>query len=61
MKTAPWTRERALEALQRGPHKSSEEYADFLAGEMVEFMQRGQWVVLPASELLNDPILARHL
>jgi hypothetical protein len=61
MKTAPWTRERAVEALQRGPHKSSEEYADFLAGEMVEFMQRGQWVVLPASELLNDPILARHL
>jgi hypothetical protein len=61
MSTVPWSHDRISAAINRGPHKSSDEHVDFLEGELVEFVNRGQWVVLPASTLLHDPELAKHL
>jgi hypothetical protein len=49
LSTPPWTRQRLNEAIKRGPHKSCMEYIDFLSEEFVEFIQKGQWIVLPAS------------
>jgi hypothetical protein len=59
--TAPWSPDRISEALKRGPHKSSHEHVEFLEGELVDFLHRGQWVVLPASELLHNPVLSKYL
>jgi hypothetical protein len=47
MSTAPWTQEHLAETMARGPHKSALEYADFLGEELVEFVLKGQWIVLP--------------
>ena len=47
--TAPWSRSTINKAIKRGPHKSCNEYIDFLEEEFVDMMQKGQWVILPAS------------
>ena len=47
--TAPWTPQRINQAIKRGPHRSCIEYTDFLAEEFVDMIQKGQWVILPAS------------
>ena len=57
MRTAPWSSQRKLAAIRRGPHKSALEYADFLAQEMSEMVQRGQWMVLPFAAVQHLPNL----
>jgi hypothetical protein len=47
MSTAPWSDERLASTMARGPHKSAFEYAEFLGDELMEFVLKGQWVVLP--------------
>ena len=47
--TAPWTPKCINQAIKRGPHRSCIEYTDFLAEEFVDMIQKGQWVILPAS------------
>ena len=47
--TPPWSRQRVDAALKRGPHKSCMEYIDFLEEEFVDMINKGQWVILPAS------------
>jgi hypothetical protein len=47
MTTAPWTPGKLAATLARGPHKSAHKYVDFLGEELVEFVLKGQWVVLP--------------
>lgn len=47
--SAPWTRAQVNAAIKRGPHKSCNEYIDFLEEEFVDMIQKGQWVILPAS------------
>jgi hypothetical protein len=47
MTTKPWTQGQLASTLARGPHKSAHEYVDFLGEELVEFVLKGQWVVLP--------------
>lgn len=54
-KTPPWGRPRVLHALKRGPHQSCKEHIDFLHEEFADMVAKGQWVVLPASEVLNLP------
>lgn len=53
--TAPWTRKRTQEAIKRGPHKSCAEHIDFLEEEFVDMINKGQWVILPASVALTLP------
>lgn len=47
--SAPWTRTQVNDAVKRGPHRSCTEYIDFLEEEFVDMIQKGQWVILPAS------------
>ena len=47
--TPPWTRERIIQALKRGPHKSCDHHISFLEEEFIDMIHKGQWVVLPAS------------
>jgi hypothetical protein len=61
MITAPWSCERISTVISRGAHKSSTEHIDFLEGELTEFVNNGQWVVLPALALLQNPHLSKHL
>ena len=45
--TPAWTQQRLREALDRDPHRSYLEHIDFLEGEFLDMMRKGQWVVLP--------------
>lgn len=45
--TPPWSDQRKNETMARGPHKSSIEHADFLREELLDFVQKGFWMVLP--------------
>jgi hypothetical protein len=60
MSTAPWSEERLAATMARGPHKSAFEYAEFLGEELVEFVLKGQWVVLPYSVVQTLPRQVRR-
>jgi hypothetical protein len=47
LQTPPWSIERLEETIKRGPHKSSEEHAEFLREELLDFVQKGFWTILP--------------
>jgi len=53
--TKPWSRQRINQAIKRGPHKSALEYLEFLKEEFVDMIEKGQWIVLPASEARKLP------
>ena len=53
--TAPWSRQRCLDALERGPHKSCAEHIEFLEEEFVDMIKKGQWVILPAAVAMTLP------
>ena len=44
-----WSRTKIKAALTRGAHKSCNEHIDFLNEEFVDMIQKGQWVILPAT------------
>lgn len=47
MQTEPWSDAKIKATVARGPHKSCDEHLDFLRGEMLDFVRKGYWVVLP--------------
>jgi hypothetical protein len=47
LKTAPWSVDQIEETLNRGPHKSAKEYAEFLREELLDFVKKGFWTILP--------------
>jgi hypothetical protein len=47
LQTPPWSLDRLEETIKRGPHKSSEEHAEFLREELLDFVQKGFWTILP--------------
>lgn len=47
MQTKPWSDSKIKATVARGPHKSCDEHLDFLRGEMLDFVRKGYWVVLP--------------
>jgi hypothetical protein len=47
LSTPPWSEERREETLKRGPHKSADEHSDFLREELLDFVKKGFWLVLP--------------
>lgn len=55
--TPPWSRQRRLRALRRGCHKSAKGYESFLRQEMAQMVTAGQYLVLPASLVLDLPNL----
>jgi hypothetical protein len=44
---SPWDEEQLDEMMDRPPHQSAEEYAEFLREELLDFVQKGFWMVLP--------------
>ena len=48
LKTPPWNLKGLEETIQRGPHKSSEEHAEFLREVLLDFVQKGFWTILPS-------------
>ena len=51
--TAPWTQAKLDAARTRGSHKSATEHLEFLQEEIISFMQKGQWILLPY-DLIKD-------
>lgn len=52
---APWTTQQLDDKAARGPHKSANDYADFVREEMAEFCEKGFWVVLPYHTVRHLP------
>jgi hypothetical protein len=53
-KPAPWSLKQKLAALQRGPHQSARKHVEFLCGEFIDMIHKGQWILLPAHMLLYN-------
>ena len=53
--TEPWSSEQVNTALARGAHKSCMGHMDFLYEEFEDMIQKGQWLVLPASAVKEWP------
>jgi hypothetical protein len=47
METEPWLQDLKDERFNRGLHKSCEGHLDFLREEMLEFVEKGCWTLLP--------------
>jgi hypothetical protein len=43
-----------LVALDWGYHQSAKQHVEFLCGEFVDMIQKGQWIMLPAKLALNN-------
>jgi hypothetical protein len=61
LSTPPWTDQQREDTLRRGPHKSSVEFADFLREELLDFVKKGFWMVLPYRLLQKHKRLIRNL
>jgi hypothetical protein len=59
--TPPWDEQRVDEILKRGSHKSAVEYADFLREELLDFVQKGFWLVLPCRPMTKYKRILRSL
>jgi hypothetical protein len=47
LSSPPWTTAQNDAAVERGSHTSALQHLEFLEGEFVEMMQKGQWILLP--------------
>jgi hypothetical protein len=52
--SAPWSLQQKLSALERGSHQSSKQHVDFLCGEFIDMIKKVQWILLPATLVLNN-------
>jgi hypothetical protein len=55
LSSKPWTTAQNDAAIARGPHKSANEYVEFLRSEMAEMVKAAQWIVLPYSKIRGRP------
>ena len=46
--TTEWSQDRLQDAIDRGSHASAHDYLGFTEREMVDFIHKGYWIVLPA-------------
>lgn len=53
--TAPWTPALLKRAISRGPHKSCHDHIAFLHDEFFDMINRGQWIILPYTEIAHLP------
>jgi hypothetical protein len=61
LSTPPWTDQQREGTLRRGPHKSADEFADFLREELLDFVKKGFWMVLPYRLLQRHKRLISNL
>ena len=59
--TPPWDEARLEATMERGPHKSADEYVDFLREEFLDFVQKGFWLLLPYKLLKKYNFLYKNL
>jgi hypothetical protein len=52
-KTAPWSLKQKLVALTRGSHQPANQHVEFLCGEFVDMINKGQWILLPTRLLMD--------
>ena len=55
--TQEWSRDNISATLARGAHKSCMEHLESLHEEFTDMIQKGQWVILPASSVMDLPDL----
>ena len=53
--TTPWSKQQLQTAIHRGPHKSANEYIDYLEDEFIDMINKGQWIVIPYDLAKNLP------
>jgi hypothetical protein len=53
--TPPWTCQQLQRTFKQGPHRSPLQYIDFLHEEFVDMINKGQWMVLLAKDVLHPP------
>jgi hypothetical protein len=61
LKTPPLTDGARNEKMQRGPHNSAVTHADFLREELLDFVRKGFWMVLPYKLLKKYKKLLRNM
>jgi hypothetical protein len=49
--TPPWDEQQQEATLECGSHNSANEYSNFLHEELLDFVKKGFWLVLPYQEL----------
>jgi hypothetical protein len=52
--SAPWSLQQKLSALERGSHQPAKQHVDFLCSEFIDMIKKGQWILLPATQVLNN-------
>jgi hypothetical protein len=57
MSTSPWSTKRRTRHVRRGPHKSCLAHLGFIRTEMLDFVKKGYWMVLPYSLVKDLPNL----
>ena len=57
LRTPPWSPEQIHAALQRGPHPSALQHAQFVHEEMQDMVSKGFWTVLPYRSIQRLPCL----
>jgi hypothetical protein len=50
----PWTLQKKSAAFERGSCQSAKQHVDFLRGEFVDMIKKGQLILLPANLVLNN-------
>jgi hypothetical protein len=51
LEAAPWSDNLKAERFLRGPHRSANEYMEFLQEEFLDFCKKGFWILLLYSEV----------
>jgi hypothetical protein len=59
--TPPWDEERMDKMMERGPHQSAEKHVEFLREELLDFVKKGFWTILPYRLLKKHKKLLRSL
>ena len=57
LSSPPWSNQRQLQALHRGPHRSCFAHLNFLEEEFINMIAKDQWVILPLSVAQHIPNL----
>jgi hypothetical protein len=57
MSTAPWGIKKRTMHVRRGAHQSCKDHLEFIRTEMLDFVEKGYWMVLPYHLVRDDPQL----
>jgi hypothetical protein len=57
LEAPPWTIEQQRAAIDRGAHKSSYAYLEFLREDFADMIRKRFWIVLPAADVIGQPEL----